>query len=205
MNVPAQNTVLFSAKDNVRLYVYASINSTKSDEVFQAGQEIGIATGNHINNSAGTWVEVNVIVGKKRNPWQLLIPVVGAVLYATQRNGNEITSNFWLRAEDGDYQQVDTAETDAIQAAADKAAADAKRKQALIDAVGNGNNPSLTASNGGTTNSNSYIWWIVGVVLFLIAALVVWRLAKRTAKTPQQISAPQAANLSGIERPKRLK
>ena len=194
--IPAANTVLFSAKDNVRLYVLAALNSHKSDEVFQSGQEIGITTGNSIRNSAGTWIEVNVVVGQKRNPWQLLIPVVGTILYATQRNGSEITNNFWLRAEDGDFQIVDTPESTALQAAADKAAVDAKRKQALIDAVGS-SNPNLTA-NSGTSSSSSYVGWIVGGVLVFVAGLVIWKIAskpKAQAVVPQPQYVPRPRKL----------
>lgn len=208
-NAPSQGMIVFSAKNNLRLSVNPSNTSTMSDEVFAEGEQIGKATGQRITIANEEWFSINVIVSQREvSPWFNVIPVLGQVAYF---GGNAVnlgykTSDFWLKVDGGDYFILDTPEGDATQATSEAAAAALKRKQALVDAVASNNNPNLTANGSGTTSSSNYVWWIVGVVLFLIAALVVWRLAKRS-QTAKQASTqqPKPTTLSGIKRPKRLR
>lgn len=196
------NTQLYAAKDSVFFYAIAGdysslVEKSKdqfSDPIRNTDESVGITTGRSETISGQEWIEVDWVNTYKKHG-----------LFGIGRGTENEPKRSWvlgIEVTDKSSTQIEAA------AAADKAAADAKRKQALIDAVGSNTNAALTANGSGTTSSSNYVWWIVGVVLFLIAALVVWRLAKRTAKTPQQNNTPQAAaptTLSGIKRPKRLK
>ncbi len=204
-NFPYAGTILFSAKDAVRLYVNPAQNSTKSDEVFDSGQQIGVVTGNHVSNSQGDWFSINVVVSKREvSKWINVIPGVGQTIYFGSKavNLGTKTSDFWMRVSDGDYQIIETSGTDALQVAKDAADLKAKQKQDLIDAVDEGGkNPNLTA-NGGAGASNTSIYWIVGGVLVLIVALVVWKVASK----PKAVApAPAYVPDSSIPKPAKLR
>jgi len=200
---PLEGTVLLAAKDNVRLYVNASKTSTRSDQVYNWGETIGTATGEHISSTAGNWFKVSAIVQvQKRNPWLLAIPAAGPFLYASTTQTANTTNDFWMRVEDGDFVIQEDASSDAASAAAAAAAKKEAQKQALIDAVTKGgSNPNLTANGGLGTGSNNWVWYLVGGVLVFVAGLVVWKLGqnkkRQSTQTPRQ--------LAGIKKPKRLK
>lgn len=195
---PQEGTVLVASKDNVRLYANASKTSSRSEEVFNTGEVIGVASGEHISSTAGNWLKVIVTIQvQKKNPWLLAIPAAGPFIYAATTQTKEATNDFWMRLEDGDFVIQEDALTDA---AAKKAA----QKQALIDAVTkDGSNPSLTANGGGVMGS-SWMWYLVGGVLVFVAGLVVWKMGQNKRRQSTQPSNPPR-QLSGIRKPKRLR
>lgn len=202
---PQEGTVLVAAKDNVQLYINASKTSPRSEGIFNTGEVIGVATGEHISSTAGSWIKVAVTVQvQKRNPWLLAIPAAGPFLYASTTQTKEATSEFWMRLEDGDFVIQEDALTDAASAAAAAAAKKEAQKQALIDAVTkDGSNPSLTANGGGVMGS-SWMWYLVGGVLVFVGGLVVWKLGQNKKRQSTQPSNPPR-QLSGIRKPKRLR
>lgn len=204
---PQEGTVLYSAKDNVRLYVNASKTSKRSDEVFNRGQIIGTTTGDRQSNSDGTWFKIIAIIGyKKANAWNLLVPFAGPAIYGSQLlNQGVITNDFWMRVEDADYVIEENTSSDAASLAADAAAKKAAQKQAILDSINTPvKNPNLTANGGGGSSQSNWAWYLVGGVLVFVAGLVVWKLgqSKKRQANPLPSTQPQ---LAGIQKPKKLK
>lgn len=185
-------TILYAVKDGVAYYSTVGDRSSLvekskdqySDPIRNMDELIGTTTGQSRNIAGIDWIQVDWINSYKKH----------GIFGIGRGTENEPRTDWVLSVEVNDATMAQLEEA----AAADKAAADAKRKQALIDAVGS-SNPNLTA-NSGTSASSSYVGWIVGGVLVFVAGLVVWKIASKPKVQPA-IPQPQYV----VPRPKRLR
>lgn len=183
-------TSLYANKDGVFYYETPGGNIVQrsdrqyADPVRNLDGYLGTSTGKSQSTTGKEWIEVE---------WVNSYSVHG-FLGITRGTYNENKVS-WVEA--SNVKVTTTAETEE-KAAAEKEAAAQKAKQALIDAVTQPSGSTLTANSGGESPKD-YTWWLVGAVLVGVAALVIWKLGKRSKSASVPVPTPI------VQRPIKLK